>query len=293
MMSFPARLRMLFAVLFNRPVEVRLPRPFGAATLFPDDALVLPRMAGGAGGDGDGDGDEGGDGDGTDPGDGDDGAGADDTGDEGDGDGDEGDAGKGKGDDEDWKWQARKHERRSKSEKKKREEAEAKLRKREEADKSEQEKAVDKAREEGRTAALTEAEKERRSDRLEVAVTRLANKPIEIGEGDDAKKVRFADSDDALLYIERAIGRGDIEVEEIFDGDGKVKSDALKAELAELLESKPHFQLRSSEGDGEPGKKKGKTADGGADQGKGSGGGSKELEEMSAEDHFKRIKKNP
>lgn len=291
MTSFLARLRMMFAVLFNRPVKVRLPKPFGGATLFPDDGLVLPAMTGADDGDGDGDGS--GDGDGAGEGEGEgDGDGGDGEGDgkpSGDGDGDGDGDGEEKGKDDDWKWQARKHERRSKAEKKKREEAEAKLKKREEADKSEQEKAVDKAREEGRTSALTEAEKERRSDRLEVAVTRLANKPIEIGEGDDKKKVRFADSDDALVFIERAIDRGDIDADEIFDDNNRVKADALKGELAELLETKPHYQAASGEG-GEQ-KKKPKAASGDADQGRGEGSGSKSLEEMSPEDHLKRIQK--
>lgn len=286
MTSFLAHLRMLFAVLFNRPLDVRLPRPFGGATLFPREGLVLPVMAGGS--EKEEDGDENEEGKETD----DAGGGADAEDDSDDAEADDGDEGEPGDELKTWKNQSRKHERRAKTERKKREEAEGKLKKREEADKSERDKAIDKAREEGRTAALTEAEKERRSDRLEVAVTRLANKVIEIGEGDDAKKVRFADSDDALLYIERAISKGDIDADDIFDDDNRVKSDALQGELAELLESKPHYQAKSESAAADAGKKKGKSANGSADQGKGEGAGSKELEEMSAEDHLKRIKRN-
>jgi hypothetical protein len=293
MTSFSARLRMLFAVLSNKPFEVRRATIFGGGrfSVRPHDGLLLPVISGGSpegdGDEGDGsDGDEGADGSGDDG----DGSAAGDDGD-GDGDGDDGDGDADAGDDiKAWKNQSRKHERRAKNEKKKREEADAKLKKREEADKSEQEKAIDKAREEGRTSALTEAEKERRSDRLEVAVTRLANKTFTLGEGADATKARFADSDDALLYIERAISKGEIDADDIFDENNKVKVDALKGELAELLESKPHYQARS-EVEGE-GKGKGKAANGGGDQGKGSGAGSKDLEEMSADDHFKRIKRS-
>lgn len=143
---------------------------------------------------------------------------------------------------------------------------EKKLQTREDEDKSEQEKAIEKARKEAREEALTEAEKERRSDRLEVAVTRAAAKT-------------FADTDDALLHIQRRITSGDIASDEIFDDEGKVKTDTLKSSLEQLLEDKPHLGAS----DGRP--------SGSADAGRGRGGGTS-AEEMSTDDHLKAIRRH-
>jgi flagellar biosynthesis/type III secretory pathway protein FliH len=154
-----------------------------------------------------------------------------------------------------------------------------KLQKREDADKSEQQKAVDKAREEGKTEAQQAAEKERRQNRLEVAVTRLAAKGIKVGEGEDAKTVRFADPEDALVHLERAIATE--EVDDPFDDQGKVKADALSEALTELLERKPHLQAKEEETP--------KPA-GDADAGKG-GDGAKALADMSPEEHYAQVRK--
>lgn len=179
----------------------------------------------------------------------------------------------------DWKNQARKHERRAKAEKKAREAAEAKLKEQDEADKTEQQKAIDAAKEEGRTAALTEAEKERRGDRLEVAVTRLASKGVKVG---DDENVKFADTEDALLHLEKAIKRGDVDEDDIFDSEGKVQTAALTEALVELLENKKHLRADGA-GSG--------AGAGSADAGRGGGGG-KEKEEMSVDDHLKSIRKH-
>jgi hypothetical protein len=145
---------------------------------------------------------------------------------------------------DDWQAKARKHERDLKKERKAREDAETALREREDADKTEQQKAIDKARAEGKKEALTEAQKERRADQLEVAVTRLATKGIQIG---DATQT-FADSEDALVYMERSISRGDIDPDDIFDSEGKVKTDVLTAALGELLQRKPQLAATDDEG---------------------------------------------
>jgi hypothetical protein len=180
--------------------------------------------------------------------------------------------------DDDWKAKARKHERAEKRARKEAEEAARKLKDREDADKSEQEKAIEKAREEAKAEAKTEGEKERRADRLDVAVTRLAAKGITIGEGDEAKSVKFADADDALANVERGIARGDIDADDIYDDEGKVKTDALTAALREILDAKPHLaagDAESAKPSGDPDARKGDPA-------------SKDLEAMSPEDHAKR-----
>ena len=181
---------------------------------------------------------------------------------------------------DDWKAKARKHERALKAERKAREEMERKLREREDADKSETEKAIEKAREEARTQALTEAEKERRKDKLEVSVTRLSSRGFEIGEGDEKETVKFADPDDAMLHVERAIDKGDLDADEIFDSEGRVNADALQGALAEILESKPH--LRAAENGSTP-----RPKGGAADAGKG-GSPKTDLEAMSPADHERR-----
>lgn len=179
--------------------------------------------------------------------------------------------------DDDWRTKARKHENAAKRERKAREEAERKLREREDANKSEHEKALEQARKEARTEALTEAEKERRADRLEVAVTRLASRGVTVGEGDDAKSVRFADAEDALLNVERAISRGEIDTDDIYDSEGKINNEALTTALAELATAKPHL-LDSAERPkpkGDPDTRKGEPA-------------KSDLEGMTPEDHAKR-----
>lgn len=187
--------------------------------------------------------------------------------------------------DDDWQAKARKHERAAKKARKEAEDAARKLKELEDADKSEQEKAIEKAREEARNEALSEAEKERRSDRLEVAVTRLAAKGFKVGEGDNAKTVRFRDAEDALVNIERSLG-GEVDEDDIYDSEGKVNSDALQTALVELAERKPHLVE-----DGKPPKPSG-DADGGKGSGGSGSGGAKSVEDMSAAEHFERIRRN-
>lgn len=158
----------------------------------------------------------------------------------------------------DWKAEARKHERRAKQERREREKAQQALSEREQADLSEHEQAIKAAREEGRTEALTEAQRERRHDRLEVAVTRLAAKT-------------FNDTDDALMHVERAIERGELDADEIFDGEGKVQTDALREALEDLLERKPHLKAGAA------------VTSGDSDAGKGSGNGKSEMDKTPAE----------
>lgn len=178
--------------------------------------------------------------------------------------------------DDDWRAKSRKNETRAKRAERERDELKKRLEKIEESNKSESEKAIEKAREEARSEALSEAEKERRSDRLEVAVTRLASKGLTIGEGDDAETKRFADTDDALLNIERAISKGEIDEGDIFDDEGKVDADALKSELADLLRRKPHLAAEGTERNpGDPDTRKG-------------GPKKSDLESMTPEDHARR-----
>lgn len=181
--------------------------------------------------------------------------------------------------DDDWKTKSRKNETRAKKAERERDEAAEKLRKREEEDQTEAEKKVSEAEKRGREEAESKAEKERKGDRLEVAVTRLASKKLTIGEGDDAEEVRFADTEDALLNIERAIAKGEIDEDEIFDNEGKVKTDALESELASLLKRKPHLKDGGTEesggSKGDPDTRKGGTAKG-------------DLESMTPEEHAKR-----
>ncbi len=196
--------------------------------------------------------------------------------------GGEGDSGEEK---VDWKQQSRKHERRAKEASKKAGELEARLKELEDAGASDQEKAVAKAREEAAATAKAEAIAELREDRLEVAVTRLSN-GITVKDGDKDVKVSFADPDDALLHIQRAIKAGDVDEDDIFNEEGKVQTDALKTALIELLERKPHLKATSDGGNAGAGK-----VAGSADGGKGSGAG-KDEESLSPEERFARLQKD-
>jgi hypothetical protein len=188
------------------------------------------------------------------------------------------------GGDIDWKSMARKHEREAKKARKQAEEAAARLKEREDADKSEHEKAIEQARDEARKEALTQAEKDRRADRLEIAVTRLAAKGITVGDGDDKKTLKFADPEDAQVFIERALNRGDLDEDDIFDTDGKVQTDAVTTALADLLERKPNLAA------GDNGNGGGRPDPGDPDAGKGSGG-AKDLESLSVDEHLARKNK--
>lgn len=179
--------------------------------------------------------------------------------------------------DDDWKTKSRKNENAAKAERKRREALEEELSKLRDKDKTEQQKAVDTARDEARTEALSEAEKERRGDRLEVAVTRAASKGVTVGEGDKARTVKFADPEDALLRVERGISRGEIDADDIYDDEGRVKTEALTTALAEIASANSHLV-----GEGERPKPKGEP-----DTRKGEPGSS-DLEAMTPEDHAKR-----
>jgi hypothetical protein len=183
--------------------------------------------------------------------------------------------------DDDWKTKSRKNETRAKRAERELKEEREKREAREETEKSEHEKALEKAKKEGRAEVEIKAAQERKADRLEVSVTRLAGRKLTVGDGDDAEEVRFADPEDALMHVERAISRDEIDAEDIFDKDGRVDSDALQKELVELLERKPHLRESTGSGKtpepkkGDPDTRKGDPADG-------------SLEGMSAEDHAKR-----
>jgi len=139
---------------------------------------------------------------------------------------------------------------------------------------------VEKARQEGEAKSAEKFEAERRKDRLEVAVTRLASKGVKVGEGDDAKTVKFADPEDALVHLERAIANDD--VDDVFSDQGKVKAEALEEALIELLDRKPHLAAKDEPPEPRP------PTD--VEAGKG-GDGNKALEEMSPEDHYQQVRK--
>lgn len=173
--------------------------------------------------------------------------------------------------------QSRKHERRWKEERKAREQLQRQIEERENAQKSDLEKALEQARQEARQSALAEAEQERRADRLEVTVTRLAARELQIGDG----TARFADPEDALLHIQHAITAGDLDAEDIFDGNGKVDSEVVQTALAQLLDRKPHLRA----GDQGPAR-----VQGGSDAGRGGTG--KSLEDESVDEIFARKRKH-
>lgn len=199
------------------------------------------------------------------------------SGDDDDADKDKDDAASGK-QEPDWKRMARKHEREAKKARKERDAAAAKLKDREDADKSEQEKAIEQARDEERNNLKGEHEKERRQDRLETAATRIAAKGVVVGSGDDAKTLKFADPDDAMVHIERDIRNGDLDPEDIFDDNNRVKAPALEEALVDLLKRKPHLAADS---------KKSKV-NGGADGGKGKA----TTTESSVDAEFKKLRRH-
>jgi len=177
-----------------------------------------------------------------------------------------------KGDDDAAK--ARKHEQWAKKERERANKAEAELKKLRDADKSERDKAIEKAREEATAEVTSKYEKERRADRLETAVTRLS-KGIKVGEGDDAKTVRFAD-EDVLLRIERKLRSEDIDPDDLYDSEGKVNTDTLKGAVAEILGANSHLVVGDGKKPaGDPDSRKGDKA-------------TSDLESMSPEDHAER-----
>lgn len=139
-----------------------------------------------------------------------------------------------KGDETDWKAHSRKHERRWKEEAALRRDVETRLKEFEDRDKSDQEKAIEKARNEAIAEAKAEVSAERRAYLLESAVTRLAARGIQIKNGDKDEVVKFADSEDALLNLKGV-------ADDLFDDEDKVNTEALEDALKELARKKPHL----------------------------------------------------
>jgi hypothetical protein len=187
--------------------------------------------------------------------------------------GDDDKSGKGKGDDgaaddkvkpeDEWRTKSRKNETRAKKAERERDELKAKLDGIAASNMSDQEKAIKTAREEAKAEAMTAAEKDRRTDKLELAVTRIGvGSGVTIGEGDKAKTVKFADPEDVQARLEREIADGTIDGEDIYK-DGKVDKAALTAWLTELAVAKPRWLADAPNGNGA-------AAAGDVDAGKGS-----------------------
>ena len=214
-----------------------------------------PRLEGDAGADAGGDGGDGGDSEGD----------AGDAGGKG-GEGD-GDAGAERVErDDDWQTKARKHESRSKRLERENARLKREAEERAAADLTDQERAIQEAREAGKSEAATAAQLERRTDRLENQVYRHA-------------AAGFTDVEDAWLNIERAVARGDLELDDLVDDAGKVNQDALKSELDDLLKRKPQLAKGAGNGNG--------NGHGSADGGAGSGAAGT-IETASVEDHMRR-----
>lgn len=156
----------------------------------------------------------------------------------------------------DWKAEARKHERRSKQAQKRIEEIEAKLAKIDDANKTEQEKALDAARKEAAEETRTELQNEVRAERLSAAIARQAAD-------------KFADIDDAIRLL-------DTDNADLFNDEGQLQNEALTDALNDLLERKPHL-----------GKKDAPIGE--SDAGKGA---ASSPEDMSVEDHLKAIQQH-
>lgn len=155
-----------------------------------------------------------------------------------------------KGDDlEQWKREARKWESRAKKNSDALAAAQTELAKHADAHKTEQEKAVEAAARTAREEALTEAEKDRRADKLELAVVKVASvSGVKI---DDKTLVKFADPDDVQMWLEKQIERGDIDADDIYR-DGKVNEEALASELARLAAAKPGWLVGAGKSNGTP-----------------------------------------
>lgn len=176
---------------------------------------------------------------------------------------------------DDWQTKARKHERDAKKERGAREKLERRLQELEDAGKNDHQKAIDDAVK----AAKEEAAAERRHDRLEVEITRLAAKGVKAGDDDG---VKFADTEDALLRIRRRIEDGDLDADEIFDDKGKVKTKALESALGKILEEAPHL-IAGSAGS-ESGSKNKPSGSSDAGKGRAAEGQLKSTEGMSPEE---------
>lgn len=255
--------RIIAWLIFGGPMVVSAGKQ--RLILDPRSGRLTPLIAGGAPDGDDGDGDD------------DDDGGDDDSDDSDDDDGDGDDDQDGEKDADYWKRMARKHEKRNKANKARADKLAEEARTRDAENETEQEKKLKAARDEGRTEALTEAQKERRSDRLEVAVTRIAARGVKLGSDDALTK--FADPEDALTFVERAIAKGDLDEDEIFTDDHKVDSDAVTDALVDLLRRKPRLADSAS-------------SDSAGDSDAGKGRRRKDPGEETVEDHLKKVKKN-
>lgn len=158
-----------------------------------------------------------------------------------------------------WEAQARKHEREAKKQRREAEALRKALDEAAEANKSEQEKALDAAkREAAEAAAQAEAQKYR---------AKILNAEIRA-----AAASKFADPTDAVALVR-------IDDDDLFDSDGEINSAAVKSALDALLESKPHLAAGP-----------GGRVQGDADAGKGEGG-SRSIEDWSVDEHLKAVQK--
>lgn len=214
---------------------------------------------------------------------------------EADGDKNDGDDGEGEGDkpgkpagEQEWKKLSRRHERESKAAKRRADELEKQLRSYQDRDKTDHEKAVEEALAKGREEASGQYETERRRDRLELAVTRIAAaKGVKVGQGEDAKVVKFADAEIVQVWIERQLADGTLSADELFDDKGKVNQGALTDALVDLADDKPYLLTRADT-NGDRGASSGRPVD--FEGGRGKSGGQKDLEEMSPEDHYQALR---
>jgi hypothetical protein len=180
-----------------------------------------------------------------------------------------------------WRGQLREYERNAKkasaATKKELDELRKKLSEKEKEDLSEQERAIEEAREKARNEVLSEVEKERRADRLDAAVTRLAATGITIGEGDKARTVKFLDPEDALARIERGLARGDIDPDDVYDSDNRVKAEGIESILGGFATKNSHLvgEAAAAKRTGDADSRKGDVAD-------------KELEDITPEQHAER-----
>lgn len=180
----------------------------------------------------------------------------------------------------DWKKLARRHEREAKNARKREAELQAQLKARTDADLSEQEKAVKTARDEATAEVTTKYQAEQRTDRIENAVTKLSLRGFKAKADGKDITLKFADPDDAQLRLDRALRNGDVSHDDIY-ADGKVVTRALIDFLTDLLEEHPRLRAQDTNNGGG-----GRQVD--MDGGKGKGGG-KSIEDMTVEEHVKRM----
>ena len=166
--------------------------------------------------------------------------------------GDEDEAPRGK--ERDWKREARRKERELKSAQRARAEAEEKLARATEANRSERERELDRAKKDVEAAVRAELEADRRGERLENKALALAARGVKVTVKEDGRDVervlKFEDPDDAVTFLERAIKNRDTSMDELFDADGKIDGAALSEVLADILSTKPKLAAGDNGGGG-------------------------------------------